>query len=629
MAEIDARIKNLKDTTANWNSMNPVLLAGEIGIEEMTDGTIAIKIGDGVTAWDTLPYATKTIGEIDAENNALQAQIDNIVLTSSGSGDVTAEVVQARVDLNGTNYATLKERIDANQSKSDLIAEDLYNHYQNLNYTVDYLVNVNLDDYKSSGNFKVRSAAEAQTVQNIPEPVAGRLTIMVTTQANRTLQIYVTNTAVPRIHIRYFSGTKWSDWSRFVNETELVNYQNLNYTVEVISSGNFDDYQTPGSYRIPTTSDAANIQNMPTSLPGRLTVMVTTQSGRVLQTYITNSSTPRVYTRFFNGTTWNEWDRFASSKAVDDLSESCVNAANIMITPDNYTSYFTDYNDIPVNTVYDIATDVPLLNSPPGNNLVDRDGETTGYIGGVVVTFCGKSDKSRSVFQLFATRSTTIEQTFLCFRMAYPVNNALQWAPWQKMSNHTNLTASNVAIRKEISTRFFSDFNDAPINSIYQIDLDCDEGTLANHPNPGRSCVLVTLGFSPTSRHGMVQLCFGMTSTVDHALWYRYGYKQSADDYNWTKWNRVANSNDIPDTDTCMINKGRLADNTDLNTIEENAIYLLSSSGGYTNVPPDSGTGFLTIKTAGGVTLQVCEKFTGKRWTRYKTGSSEWSGWTE
>lgn len=572
---------------------------------------------------------TSIYNEVQARTNELQGQIDNIVLTSSDSGDVTAEVVQARVDKNGTNYATLKERIDSTQSETELISEDLYHNYQNLNYIVDYLENVNLNDYKVAGNYKVRSAAEAATIQNIPEAIAGRLTVMVTTKANRTIQIYVTNASVPKVYMRYFDGTKWNDWNKLVNDTDLDNYQNLNYTIEEISNVNLDDYKTPSNYKIRSAANAKTIQNIPEEIAGRLTVMATTESGRVLQTYITNSSTPRIYTRFFDGTAWKEWDKFASGKALDSLSEKCVTATNTTITSSNYTNYFTDYNDIPVNTVYDITTGVPLLNSPPGNTLVDRDGEETGYLGGVVITFCGKSDKSRSVCQIFATRSTAIEQTFLCFRMAYPVDGVLQWSPWQKMSNHNNLTASNVAIRKEISTRFFSDFNDAPINSIYQIDLDCDEGTLANHPNPGRSCVLVTLGFSPTSRHGMVQLCFGMISSVDHALWYRYGYKQSADEYRWTKWNRVGDSNTTTDTGTYMINKGRLADGTDLNAIEENAIYLLSGGGGYSNVPPGGGNGFITVKTVEGVTMQVYEKFSGKRWTRYKTTSSEWSEWVE
>jgi len=49
-----ATIKLRRDTAAAWTSANTVLAAGEPGLE--TD-TSLIKYGDGVTAWNSLPYA--------------------------------------------------------------------------------------------------------------------------------------------------------------------------------------------------------------------------------------------------------------------------------------------------------------------------------------------------------------------------------------------------------------------------------------------------------------------------------------------------------------------------------------------------------------------------------------------
>jgi len=46
-------IKLRRDTAANWTSVNPILAEGEVGLE--TD-TSQQKIGDGVTAWNNLPY---------------------------------------------------------------------------------------------------------------------------------------------------------------------------------------------------------------------------------------------------------------------------------------------------------------------------------------------------------------------------------------------------------------------------------------------------------------------------------------------------------------------------------------------------------------------------------------------
>lgn len=47
------RIQLRRDTAANWTSANPVLAPGEIGLETDTD---QLKIGDGSTAWSSLPY---------------------------------------------------------------------------------------------------------------------------------------------------------------------------------------------------------------------------------------------------------------------------------------------------------------------------------------------------------------------------------------------------------------------------------------------------------------------------------------------------------------------------------------------------------------------------------------------
>jgi hypothetical protein len=47
------RIRLRRDTAANWTSVDPVLAAGEIGLEYDTG---LIKVGDGVTAWTSLAY---------------------------------------------------------------------------------------------------------------------------------------------------------------------------------------------------------------------------------------------------------------------------------------------------------------------------------------------------------------------------------------------------------------------------------------------------------------------------------------------------------------------------------------------------------------------------------------------
>lgn len=66
VSNVQTRIQLRHDTAANWNSVNPVLLVGEVGIE--TD-TRKQKFGDGTTAWNSLSYSVNTI-----DNKAFDGQ---------------------------------------------------------------------------------------------------------------------------------------------------------------------------------------------------------------------------------------------------------------------------------------------------------------------------------------------------------------------------------------------------------------------------------------------------------------------------------------------------------------------------------------------------------------------------
>lgn len=52
--EIYANQRQRYDTKSNWQSNNPVLFVGEMGIES---DTRKFKFGDGTTAWNNLRYA--------------------------------------------------------------------------------------------------------------------------------------------------------------------------------------------------------------------------------------------------------------------------------------------------------------------------------------------------------------------------------------------------------------------------------------------------------------------------------------------------------------------------------------------------------------------------------------------
>lgn len=78
---VNGFVQNKSGPAANWKEKNIILLLGEIGIETDTN---RIKIGDGVTAWNNLPYFgvnTGSLFEIDINGGLMPLE------TSSSSED--------------------------------------------------------------------------------------------------------------------------------------------------------------------------------------------------------------------------------------------------------------------------------------------------------------------------------------------------------------------------------------------------------------------------------------------------------------------------------------------------------------------------------------------------------------
>ena len=77
------RIQIRIDTKARWADLNPILAAGEMGFEIDNN---RLKIGNGITAWNSLPYVTETdwstiITQIDTltqKLDALEARVQKL-----------------------------------------------------------------------------------------------------------------------------------------------------------------------------------------------------------------------------------------------------------------------------------------------------------------------------------------------------------------------------------------------------------------------------------------------------------------------------------------------------------------------------------------------------------------------
>ena len=111
MAEkiVNARLQNPYDTAENWKTNNPVLKAGELGIESDTG---LHKVGDGTSTWTQLDYAGTDKAAVGA---LIEAAEDNMyALTPSGEEEDTAVLATVGSPKKG-DIAVIKRVIAADK----------------------------------------------------------------------------------------------------------------------------------------------------------------------------------------------------------------------------------------------------------------------------------------------------------------------------------------------------------------------------------------------------------------------------------------------------------------------------------------------------------------------------------
>lgn len=135
MAELKTRIVLRNDSKTNWEAANTakladngpglILLKGEIGIEfnpapvqgQENVPEIKVKIGDGFTRWDELPYATKTPAEIDSLINSITSKLGTIPAIKDDEGnDITTIIGYINQKTKGVatsgNITAIEGRLD-------------------------------------------------------------------------------------------------------------------------------------------------------------------------------------------------------------------------------------------------------------------------------------------------------------------------------------------------------------------------------------------------------------------------------------------------------------------------------------------------------------------------------------
>lgn len=419
------------------------------------------------------------------------------------------------------------------------------------------------------------------------------------TLANRLQNIVAQVLICPLVGIwtrRFSSASGWNSW-RGGLDTSLtqvyaaadaravgLEFQKAIRTAGLLHSTDLNTVTTNSVYALDAGS--YTYTNAPAGISGVMyLITIGFGVGNSTGWQILYGSTGRMWQRRYAADTWNSW--YSLDDRIDRrVSETIryIDTTGVYITNSNKGEYFSDLNNAPINTVYRIAANAKLDNSPYGDGMSSAAGvydgtyrSVAGYADGTLLTY-GVSDLYKH--QIFVSGTVSGASTgrkppdnATLFYRSYYSEASPKWGTWHAVSDWRSPTASNIAIRKKFiapwlddqgqptatdtgvrnpqyiadDPRFFNDFDNAPFNSIYQIDLDNDESVMAHNPRPGKSSVLVTTGFSWVGmQHGKIQFCVGIDAGTTFA-YIRYGYIQSASQgiYIWTNWLHVGDAGEV------------------------------------------------------------------------------------
>lgn len=373
-------------------------------------------------------------------------------------------------------------------------------------------------------------------------------------------------------------------------KSSTVTIQSADATA-IPNGADLNNYTNPGNYATLTTEIAGSVLHKPYtgSIPFRLIVTgFSSASSAKMQIVIAQGSTVNVYKRIFNGTAWRNWAKLSTEDYVnaaiataDTNAQSLISALTdkvisaqdraITITSANVADYFTDADNAPLMQVFAISESAQIEHTPPGNaTLQNPDGTSytnfraiTGFPAGILYTWqAGVFINQIFIVDMKDTRSML---AWMRSKWQYGV-----WTDWHAYGDNVAPSASNVIIAAKViapfrsttqpyqyyaeagtgrtenpeylvgqQRRIFNNFNNAPMGLIFQIDKNCTAELMANNPEPGKSSILATIGFSWLSQHGKAQICIGLNTGNTPFSYVRYGYFQAANDYRWTDWAKM------------------------------------------------------------------------------------------
>ena len=171
------RVKNKRDTEANWKSKNPVLLDGEIIIVTTTSGDTRFKVGDGNKTYNQLPFQ-------DQKTRDLIPSVDSS-LSSTSTNPVQNKIIKSELDkkaerdvvnttTNGLMSVADKKKLDGIATGATKITVDTALSSTSTNPVQNKVVNSAINNLNTLVGDTAVSTQITNAVANKVDKVAGK-----------------------------------------------------------------------------------------------------------------------------------------------------------------------------------------------------------------------------------------------------------------------------------------------------------------------------------------------------------------------------------------------------------------------------------------------------------------------
>ena len=111
--QFNARINMKRDTAANWEQNNPVLLNGEIIIVDTASGEVRFKVGDGTKLYKQLPFQDEAVRAlISGKEDEISLNANRAVISDASGKLSVSEVTSTELSYLDGVSSNLQTQID-------------------------------------------------------------------------------------------------------------------------------------------------------------------------------------------------------------------------------------------------------------------------------------------------------------------------------------------------------------------------------------------------------------------------------------------------------------------------------------------------------------------------------------